>query len=386
MKYKVEDETLLMIPSENVQQEKTEHSHCYDDNFMVMLEKYCKNYHIITSINGLIYRVEVYQNDDLEDAIEISCDELKTYPESDILFMTQYKQAHKNFVNRFCNQSVPTCIEEESVNEEEVISDLCEDDSMIETMSWQELFLRNIKAYIQKARQYRNKLFFAGGILFLLIFVLLGRSFLCNETLVHFFFTSFSFYEKTEFFCHKLEKKCIILSKTNLDQDTEILPKDCRNWCDKKIINADSCALFLPYFPKKNERTVYKELKKINIEEPKTKKAKSPYSIFPKGTIVLQLHKNIKLNVSNRGIDSFKVELESLHIKESENEEIIQFKSGVTELYLEEGETKYFEIFIEPTYYEQFKKGEYHGTILLKMLWGDKHKVEVAKDFVFRVQ
>ena len=93
-----------------------------NDQFMIIIENYCGDYHILTSINGLDYRVEVYKKNQLEDAIEVSCHELRNYPKSDILFEEQYSQAHSKFVEKFCSFKVGQKECEHSALEDKVTS------------------------------------------------------------------------------------------------------------------------------------------------------------------------------------------------------------------------------------------------------------------------
>ena len=369
--------------------EERAHPYSHDDNFMVMLEHHCQNYHIITSTDGLTYRVEVYEKGDLEDAIEISCEELKNYLDSDVLFQTRYTQAHKKFVDKFCNQALVAPLEEkrEEIKKNNVY---CAGSSSVPAHTAKSRnILQNIKEYTHIRNPYRKKIFLLAGVFFLFIFLLLGRILLCNETLIHFFFNPKNYYEKTEFFCHKLEKKCIGLSKTNLDQNTELTPQECRNWCEKKIIDADNCALFLPYFPKEIQETgdtEYIETEPKNKDIPKTIEPANAYMFSPSGTLVLETHKDMKLHITNTDTKVFRIEVISLHLKENIYDEIVQFRSGVTTFSVEEGESKDFNIFLEPTYYEQFERGTYHGTILLKIIFDKNHSEEITKEFIFRVQ
>ena len=367
-------------------QTKEESIYPYKDegNFMMMLEHHCPNHHIITSTDGLTYRVEVYKDGDLEDAVEISCEELKSYPESDVLFQTRYKQAHEEFVDKFCTDSFITPNEEEGRGEKNESNGLDEEKNIPESRTKLDMLIKHLKEYMEQGHTYRKKVFFLGSIIVLVVFIVLGRTLLCSEVLINLFSNPINFYEKTEYFCHKLEKECVLLSKTNLDQDTKFKPKDCFDWCEEKIIDKERCSLFLPYFPKENI-----EESNINYIKPETNEAevapetiaKSEYTFSPEGTSTLILHKYLKLGVTNNSKKVFKIELESLHLKESEHEEIVQFRSGITAFSIEEGKTKHFEIFLEPTYYEQFERGEYHGVLRFKMLFDKNRTEEIEKDF-----
>jgi len=360
------------------------------DDFLVILEDQCYDYHIVTSINGLVYRVEVYRNSELEDAMEIECNELRMSPESEILFSSQYTKAHHEYVKRFCKKDLE---EEKKVLKENNLSD---NESVKETINKRDdnniLESQNKLKYMWNILKGSNRILqITISIVVITFFIFIGRIVLCNETFIGFFFDKRSFYEKTESFCHKLEKECITLSQTNLEQNTIISPKDCRDWCKNKIITKNRCALFLPYFPEdiRHEdkvKPVETESKLVKRDTPKKTERKSLYTFTPEGILVLHLNSDLKLNITNKALKTFVIKLKRVELNESEYEEIVQFRSGLTTFRLEAGEKKQFKIFLEPTYYEQFKKGEYHGKFIFALQFDEDNKKELIKDFMFRVK
>jgi len=194
-----------------------------NDQFIIILEENCGDYRILTSINGLDYRVEV------------SCHELRNYPKSDILFEEQYSQAHKKFVEKICFSTVEKQEYQHSTLDDKVISHT---EQPLTEAKWS-LALASIKRHNKKI----IVVFIFLVVLFKIISILI-----CNENVIQFFTDPRSFYKKTESFCHKLEKKCVLLSKNNLNQVRDISPYDCRMWCENNIIKRERCARFLPYF------------------------------------------------------------------------------------------------------------------------------------------
>ena len=344
-----------------------------NDQFMVILEEYCGDYHILTSINGLDYRVEVYKKNQLEDAIEVSCHELRNYPKSDILFEEQYSQAHKKFVEKFCFSTVEKQEYQHSTLDDKVIS---HDKQPLVEAKWA-LALASIKRIGKKI---------IALFIFLVVLFKITSILICNENVIQFFTDPRSFYEKTEPFCHKLEKKCVLLSKKNLEQVRGISPYDCRTWCENDIIKRERCALFLPYFSLPKAEKIQKKSDHLKVDNQKKQENDISYIFMPQGTFTLMLEKSYKLQITNTGERAFHIKLESLMAQNTNYEEIVQFQSGKTALSLQPGKTGYFEVYLEPTYYEQFDNGEYRGSMSFKIFDGKKKIETVKKEFVFRVE
>lgn len=344
-----------------------------NDQFIIILEENCGDYRILTSINGLDYRVEVYKKNQLEDAIEVSCHELRNYPKSDILFEEQYSQAHKKFVEKICFSTVEKQEYQHSTLDDKVISHT---EQPLTEAKWS-LALASIKRHNKKI----IVVFIFLVVLFKIISILI-----CNENVIQFFTDPRSFYKKTESFCHKLEKKCVLLSKNNLNQVRDISPYDCRMWCENNIIKRERCARFLPYFSLPKAEKIQKNSNSLKIDNQKKQGNDISYTFMPQDTFTLMLEKSYKLQITNTGKRAFHIKLESLIVQNTNYEEIVQFQSGKTALSLRPGETGYFEVYLEPTYYEQFDNGEYRGSILFKIFDGKKKIETVKKKFVFRVE
>ena len=359
-----------------------------NEDFLVMLEDRCDKYHIVTSINGLSYRIEVYCEGELEDAVERECNELRLSRDSETLFYSEYFEAHKAYMKKFCTKTLESFPEKENELENK---NIIQDKEVKDNENENEKSNNGIDNISDKSRQLiqniKDKPYTAGIILSISLLIILGRFLVCNETIIGLFFNKIDFYEKTEFLCNKLEKKCILLTNTNLDQDTKTSPEDCRNWCKNNIIIKNKCELFLPFFPDLKEEYLDTQYDKntsnvVNV----VKKIEPTYLIKPKGTIVLELGKYLELVVINNAMKTFSIELKSLHLDENEYEEIVQFSRGIISLSIEHESSKEFTIFLEPTYYEQFKKGDYHGKMTFDIIFEDSTKEEIVKDFTFKVQ
>jgi len=363
-----------------------------DDEFLIILEDQCQGYHIVTSISGLVYRVEVYRNSELEDAVETECNELRMSAESEILFSAQYTKAHDKCVKRFCKKNLKEEgreLEKDNVFDKERIKEI--ESNKEDEDNALSVFKNKIKHIVSNLKGSQRSTQIIISIISIIFLMFIGRFLICNETVVGFFFDKIDFYKKTEYFCHKLEKECTILSKTNLEQNTVILPKDCRDWCKNKIITKDRCALFLPYFPEEKTHDIIassiqnepKPLQKDNVQKAEVK---SSYVFTPTGTVVLSPNSDVTLKIANNTLKTVDIELTHIELNENEYEEIVQFRSGLIKLSVEQKEIKQFKVFLEPTYYDQFEKGEYHGKFIFLLRLNDDNKKEIVKDFVFKVK
>jgi hypothetical protein len=382
-----EEKTILVLGEEKQSVDNT--AHVFQDGFTIVLEDECDRYRIITSIKNFTYRVEIFMDDALEDAVEVVCD-----AEGETLFKVKYTKAHQGYKEKFCQKVNHLDSEDEDISFSESTYDFEEENNKHEYLhvigKKVEETYQKVKANI-RARGYNHRVVLV-TVLFtvVLLFVGLGRVLMCNENIITFFVKQvdrISYYEQTESFCHKLEKGCLKLSKMNLEQDTLLSPDECRTWCEDKVIPEKKCALFLPYFPKKEEEIPL--VVKVK-EEPKKVASKvmikERYTFTPKEKIVLYPKKYLELFITNNTEDVLKVVLKKIVLNENEYEEIVQFRLGVTTLSVEAGSKKRFEIFLEQTYYEQFEKGEYTGKLLFSVFLHKSRVENVEKIFSFRVE
>jgi len=387
-----EEKTILVLGEHNESVDNT--AYVSQDGFTIVLEDVCDRYRIITSIENLTYRVEVFIDDALEDAVEIVCDALKMDAARETLFKAEYTKVHQRYKEKFCQKVKHMEAEDEEDTPLEPKYDFEEENNKHEYMHviWKRVGERyqKLKANI-RARGYNHRVVLV-SVLFMvvLLFVGLGRVLMCNENVITFFVKQgdkVSYYEETESFCHKLETGCLQLSKMDLEQDTLLSPDECRTWCEDKVIPADKCALFLPYFPEKE----VEEPLVVDVKEEPTQVApkvviKDKYTFLPKEEIVLYPKTYLELFVANHSEDVLKVALKKIVLNENEHEEIVQFRLGVTTLSVEAGSKKRFKIFLEQTYYEQFEKGNYIGRLIFSVLLPKGKEEKVEKIFSFRVE
>ena len=382
-----EENTILVLGEHNESVDNA--AYVPEDGFTIVLQDMCDKYSIITSIENLTYRVEVFVDGALEDAVEIVCDALKMDAEEETLFQAAYTKAHQEYKEKFCQKVSPIEVEDEEDSPSEQKYDF--EDAMTKE-TYVQLLRKKVGETYQKvktnirARGYNHRVVLV-SVLFtvVLLFVGLGRVLMCNENVITFFVKQVdkvSYYEQTESFCHKLETGCLQLSKMDLEQDTLLSPDECRTWCEDEVIPAEKCALFLPYFPEKE----VEEPLVVEVKEEHKIVFKDKYTFLPKEKIVLYPKKYLELFVENHTKDVLKVALKKIVLNENEHEEIVQFRLGVTTLSIASGKKKRFKIFLEQTYYEQFDKGEYTGAFIFSVSLPKGKEEKVEKIFSFRVE
>ncbi len=387
-----EEETILVLGEHN--ESVDEIAYVPEDGFTIVLKDMCDRYSIITSIKNLTYRVEIFVDGALEDAVEIVCDALKMDAEEETLFKAAYTKAHQEYKEKFCQKVNHMEAEDEEDIPLEPKYDFEEENNKHEYMHviWKRVgeTYQKVKAKI-RARGYNHRVVLV-SVLFMavLLFVGLGRVLMCNENVITFFVKQVdrvSYYEETESFCHKLETGCLQLSKMDLEQDTLLSPEECRTWCEDEVIPADKCALFLPYFPEKEvEEPFVVEVKEEPKKEVPKVVVKDKYTFSPKENIVLYPKTYLELFVENHTENVLKIALKKIVLNENEHEEIVQFRLGVTNLSIEAGKKKRFKIFLEQTYYEQFDKGTYTGVLIFSVSLPKGKEEKVEKIFSFKVE
>lgn len=390
-----EEKTILILGNNNESIDNT--SHLSQDDFTIVLKDVCEKHTIITSIKSLTYRVEIFKDGALEDAVEVVCDALKMDTEGENLFKEGYTKVHQKYKDKFCQKVKNIRTEDEVSSLVEPKYHFGEENKKYEYIhaAWKRVgeTYQKLKAYI-RARGYNHRIVLVAALLTIVfLFIVVGRVLICNEKVIAFFVKEIdkvSYYEQTESFCHKLETGCLKLSKMNLEQDTLLSPKDCRTWCQEKIISVDKCALFLPYFPQEEEKTLHNILKKDAISKmhnsvKREEVLKDAYIFTPEKEMVLYPQKYLELVISNNTESLLKVKLKNIVLNENEHEEIVQFRLGVTALSIAPGDKKRFKVFLEQTYYEQFEKGEYTGKLSFSVFL-PKREEEVEKIFSFRVE
>ena len=126
------------------------------------------------------------------------------------------------------------------------------------------------------------------------------------------------------------------------------------------------------------------------IEEPTmelniNQEVKELFVWTPKEDMVLDVAHYFPLSFTNNSDMAVHVELTGRSLKESPHDEIVQFKDSDIYANMESGETKVFQVYIEPTYYKQFDKGKYTGTLTFALRYDKEQKI-VKKQFSFEVK
>ena len=384
MAHQEEEKTILIFAEETPSSINKVPLH--DDDFKVLLQDVCGKHEIITSIHGLCYRVEVFVDSVLEDAVEIGCDDLERSHQKEKLFKETYTQAHQSYKDTFCKQADQGETKEVPVQKEEKKKRV--------TPAQQELSPNPKQPIVLVASLL--------GIF--ILFVFLGSFLICNQTVIEFFVKKadrIAYYKQTEPFCHTLEDACMQHTKINGEEALFVSPKACKAWCREKIIHEDQCALFLPYFPKEKESAPVAEILEKSKEEPKSsllkedvakeeepkqEEPKEAYLFLPEGDIVLKPQNYFELFVENHTKSRLNVVLKALILNENSHEEIVQFRAGVTALSMGANSKKRFMLFLEQSYYDQFDKGNYSGTLVFLLHFNEGEAQEIKKKFSFKVE
>jgi len=132
---------------------------------------------------------------------------------------------------------------------------------------------------------------------------------------------------------------------------------------------------------------ISQDIENINVLEiPKITKDEEDLFVWtPPKDFHLDASHYFPLSFTNNSNVEVSIELTGRTIKQSPYDEIIQFKDSDIYAKVARGETKIFQLYIEPTYYKQFNKGKYTGTLTFT-LDDTKEKILVTKQFSFEVK
>ncbi|MCF6244378.1 MAG: hypothetical protein L3J43_05025 [Sulfurovum sp.] len=318
-------------------------------------------YYIInTSIHAWTYKIEVYKNEVLFDTIEVDCaDTLKSEMHHQS-FMEKYQEAHNEVRDKYC-QAKKVYMQNNSAH----------------------LGSKRNKPFVEK----KNVKNFKKNIIRIVIFGVIGYYLITKVVVNSDLYIDWVFSEKDERITYleqiesikgELEKECVLLAKNELSVKNIATKENCHDWCDKNIIKKEKCDLFLAYF-----------YTKIDVSKTKQSSAKDRtiYEVFPKeDNIELKISKVLNIKVANKSTQEITVRLIEIILENSDYEEIVQFKGAKTSLYIKKYEDKSFNIFLEPTYYKQFKLGKYTGKLQFSVTQGNKIIGTIKKDFYFVIE
>lgn len=327
--------------------------------FVTILTDTCElNHHIYiinTSVYKFTYRTEVFKNGNLIDKKEETSNDT-----DDTSFQIKYKQAHKDLRSKYCTLHTKT------------------NNNINKTFARK---LKKEKNYIQK--NILKKLLIA--IVSIVTLFFLFRTFVIYSDLyINTFYTTpkdkIIYLEKIEPKTHQILKKCLnVLKKEKLNDNIYTL-EQCNLWCISGTIPKDSCRLLNAY-----KLSNYKNA--ITLKENTTVDSNFTlhYVIFPQDDLVFKHDKNSTIQINNLSPYSIDVSVKKILLNHSDYEEIIQFRRAISTLHLNENESKQLILFLESTYYEQFKKGLYEGHIEFSIRYQDKQSSFIKK-FSFMVK
>ena len=322
------------------------------NHFVIVLTDTCTTdntrYVVNTSISGFIYKVEVYKDEVLVNAVKINCVTEYSQEINPDFFLDKYQQAHKKMRQQYCHVAKAD--------------------------------ISNIEPSFEKKDTHTLKKSVASiVILGVLTYLFITQIFIYTDIYINIFFSQkvdqLAYLEKVEEKTHKLEKACMLLAKK---EKSIAKIHECQTWCDKRIIAKEQCDLFLAYF--------YVKPHKVQMDEDKNTTDKL-YSLSPEQDIIeLQASKIFKLKVHNESNHHISVVLKDIILENSNNEEIVQFKEAKTSFMLAQKEEKSFYIYLEPSYYKQFPPTKYSGYLLFDVSYKNNIVASIKKAFYFVVQ
>ncbi len=351
-----------------------------EDGFRILVQDACEKCTILSTTNDLVYRVEVYCEKQLADAIEISMDNFNAGFTNKISFDKQCKQIHQKLMDKYCKK-----IPENILEEKDIIVDQQEQD----VLSKKRDILGRYTEYFYKIKKLliRKNIFIALFILFVVSLLLFFRPIACSDSLIDIFAghkNIIDYYEDTEYMCHKLEQRCRVLANTNLDQVSGEDIEQCRLWCKSGIIKNNRCVMFLSLFPREEDSVNMNKIQKMPTTD--TRKIKTTlYEFIPDKKLELKLGKHQAIKVVNRSDNDIKVKLKRLELDKSRYDEIVQFEDGNIEMIVKPHAYNSFSIYLEPTYYEQFPKKEYSGRIIFSLYLKNGKSERKVIQFFFKV-
>jgi len=313
-------------------------------------------YVVNTSISRFIYRTEVFRDEVLIDTIEVNCTELSKHSMGNQLFMDKYEQAH--------NKKRVKCGSRDKNKKDESKG----------------VFEKKQNKFINNVKSKGSILLVLAIISGLISYFIIIKVFIYSDIYINTIIAKkdkMVYLEQIETKTHKLGDACVLLSKKQSQSNNIVTAENCKVWCNRRIISKETCDLFSAYF------FIDKGIK----EGEHTDKQVTAYKVFPQEEIVeLHLSKTFKLKVHNDSNHELYIELKSISLNNSINEEIVQFKKTETSFSLQEAEGKYFQVFLEPSYYKQFELGKYTGSLWFDVKYQEKIVGSINKQFYFMVK
>ena len=342
-----------------------------EDDFFMVLQNSCtvenKTFTITSSINGLIYRVEVKESEALIDAIEVSCQDLRFDPNSETLFEKTYTDAHNEMQAKYC-------LKEKSEEEEH---------SYVVYKAKKTLPKR--RNFLLLNNQLNSKIILSLVLISMLVlFLFLGKIFLCSQFVQDNFLSTkqekIEYLEKIEPLCHRLEKECKNISAESIENKQAFTIADCQSWCENGIIARDECEDILPALKKRTQPIAHK------IPKPKAIviQGHNRYNILPKTIKLLPLN-TFTLTFTNHHDTPLYVELLHISLNENDNKEIVQLRDFIFYFDIPTQENKSFKFFLEPSYYRQFMQGKYTGEMTFNLKYENEDMLTLKRDFFFEV-
>lgn len=329
-------------------------------NFVTVLTDTCQadnnTYIIHTQIYQFVYRVRVFKNGSLVDTIEARSPE-----PTDSIFRPLYKKAHQKMRMKYCPQNQINA----SASQQKKTKLLPKPKS---------IFPKSIKTILL-------------GTIGILLLIFLYKVILVNtEFYINMVYhepkEKIAYYEQIENKTHILAQKCLSLSRKEQHDSTIFTLAQCRMWCNQKVIDKDTCKLFFAY---STHNFNFHNNAITKRDNPSIDNTSQDYALLPEEDLILDRDKNITIQVNNLGSSSLHIQVEKVFLEKSIYEEIVQFRGGVSNFEIDANKAKKFVIFLEPTYYDQFKKKRYTGYIEFVLFYQGKRST-LRKKFSFVVK
>jgi len=389
-----QDDTILILGNT---EEKNSSPYTHDDGFETVLEEHCSSHVILTSVKALTYRVEVFEKQELIDAIEFSAKE-----NDEAAFVKHYTKAHEMFKQKFCHPhknktaAIAKPIKEykvaQSHSSKQFIPQMTtpsdkRPQSALPSSATAKIW-KYVKEHLVFLQENQNAKLTMVLLVVVLTVVFLGRVLMCQENILDYFLDKeekVAYYKQTESLCHKLEKGCLNLAEGGLVDKSLFTAKRCKVYCKEGDISWDVCRGFLPHFKVKHSVVPKEEVNIVPVEN-KPKVLKEKLVFMQTEPFELLLDSGFELTIQNPTMHACKITVKDLIVNESEHDEIVQFRAGVSHLDLIPKEIKKFKLFLEESYYRQFRKGKYTGSIVFSVLFENGKKETVKKSFFFEVK
>jgi len=319
-------------------------------HFVTVLTDTCKdsenNYVIHTLIHKLTYRIDIYNHDNLIDSIEETL--AKSNKET---FHKIYTKAHHAIKVKYCKQTIDKDVQAKN---------------------------RPTRDKINFLPKEKIKIILLSMFALLLVATFFLSSFIYSRTYITLFYSDkkekVTYLEKISNKTNILSEECIaIVKKQKVPYDIFTISQ-CSTWCKNKYIKKDTCTLFNSYKARNYPTELSNSLIKHVL-----------YTILPNKDLILALDKESTIQVNNLHTISLDINVQKIVLAQSNNEEIIQFKNAISKIRIAPNEEKKFILFLEPSFYHQFKKGLYTGYIEFAINYKDK-QTTFTKKFSFIVK